>query len=298
VADLSLVWFSINDDAVTVTRDEVRAMMDEYEFPVEVLTRDSKVAAFVKACRFTSTYVDSAGQQHELKARQSKRTSEFLTYQLMSDTGMKLAEYKFFQSRRNRSGLVPGSSVARYVIRQNVDAADRAGAQAWLDAAEARYTQLQQEPPWAAIRKQARVAMLTATVPVIGRETMYFVYDDDIETVYRVRQFLAACSKDPDFTIITVDDFSDYTVFAASADVHLVAQLDLVMVRIRRALESGSNLVSVRRTDSWKDVIESVRAQLARHERRLSLRLPQTRSSLLDADQLMSKLPVRPACRP
>ncbi len=294
VADISLVWFSINDEDITATREYLRALAVQFGFPSEVLARDSKVSAFVKACKTKTTYVDAAGQQRQVSARESKRSSEFITFQLVHDGGLKLAEYKFFQSRRTRTGLVKGSHVVRSVLRRNLSEQDASAAQEWLKAAGRTYAQLQEEAPYAAIRRQARLAILSVGVPILGRESMYFLYDDDIDVAHHLREYLAAASSRRDFTIVTVDDDSDREVFAASADAALVARLEYVIGRLKLCSRPGAQPMTKTRRAKWSEAIEEVRVQHARHQRRLSLPLVQTALTLPLADQLMKDLSVRP----
>jgi hypothetical protein len=291
------VWFIISTDGGAISsREEVRELADQFEFPAEALTRDSKIHAFVRACKVQTTY-EANGRVQVIRGKEAKRTTEFITVHVMNEDGLKLAEYKFFQSRRNRTGLVRGSHVVRSMLRANLTDEQREAARAWLAAAAQLYEQYSGEAPLSAVRRLTRLAMLDKAVPIIERESMYFVYGDEIEVAYRVRAFLAATlSTPPTVTILGVDDYSDYQVFADSSDHFLAAQLDVIIERIQRALARGV-MVALDRRAAWNEAIERTRNQTERHERRLRLRLPRTRSTLLLADHLVSELPVHPACR-
>jgi hypothetical protein len=286
----------IEDKGEVSTRQTVRELAERFEIPDGTLRRDSKVSAFMRACRVTTTYVED-GRTLTLRNKEANRTSEFITMHIVNDDGFKLAEYKFFQSRRTRVGVVKGSHVVRSVLRQGLQPHQREAAQAWVAAAEEVYARYAVEAPLRAVRRLARVAMLNHGVPIVDRESMYFVYGDEIEVAFQVREFLGlALTEPPPVTIVSVDDFSDYQVFADSADHYLTGQLEAINTRIRKGLDSP-HPVDMKRRTNWDTQLAEIRRQQARHERRLSLGLPRTSSTLLVADQLVSQLPVYPACR-
>lgn len=296
MADVSLVWFSISDDAVSATRSLVRSSAEQHGLPADII-RESKIAAFTRACKLVTEYVDDEGQGQRLSAIEVKRTAEFLTFHVTrASDGYKVAEFKFFQSRRTREGIVRGTHLSKSVIRAHLPPATYAAGQMWLRRAEELFEATQEDAPAQILRRLVNAAMSQATTPIRLREGMYFVYADDIDLVYGVRDFLLECTTGSEFALLDVDDTSDYSVFAASADDHLRKQLEWANYRISMAIEPGRNAISRARRTKWEGVISGVRTQLARHERRLGQPLPSTRHTLLTTDQLVSKLPVQPAC--
>lgn len=295
--DVSLVWFSIEDSGDTgEPRAKVRELARKHGFPPETLTRDSKISAFTRACRVSTTYEED-GTTFTVTGQQIKRTSEFITFQVVRGDGFKLAEYKFFQSRRTRVGVVKGSHVVRSVLRAGLSARQKEAATAWLEAAGASYEQLQGGTPIASIRRLVHGTLRGAAVPILGRESMYFLYGDEVEVAYRVRGFLdEAMAVPPVVNIVDVDDFSSYQPFADSADAFLNAQADVVVKRVRNGL-LDPKVVSLQRRSNWNEAIASLRTRRARHVRRLKLDLPLTEQTLLLADRLVLELPVHPACR-
>lgn len=296
MSDLWLSWYTIEGDKVTITRQEVRQLSEALGLPLAIMTRGTKISAFRKACTTTHSYVDDQGRSWTLRGVQAKSSGEFITNQVQREDGFKVAEFKFFQSRRTRSGVVKGTHLVRTMLRAKLEPADRAAAEVWLEQARAVFDSIQEDAPHRAVRLQARAAMMMAGTPVLNRESMYFFYDDEIDSAHRARQFLHESAPGSEFVLVSIEDHSDYTVFAVSADAHLCALLNKTIVKVQERVDNGQH-PSDGIWRNWYTAIEDVRRLHSRHERRLGLQLPGTRSTLLVADRLMQEIP-RPASLP
>lgn len=292
MSDISLLWYRISNDHVTASRAQVRELIADLDMHGHVLARDSKLVAFRAACAIRLPYTDAEGRDWTVHAVETKRSTEFVTASVTREDGYRLAEFKFFQSRRTRAGVVKGTHLLRTTVRRPLPAQDKAATLAWIEAATAVYEQTQGEAPWTAIRRQARLSVLTAAIPVIGRDSMFFLYDDEIEVAHQTRAFIDATCTGYEFVLLAVDDSADYSVFAASADHQLaVEELEPWAIRVRAELELGMRPLSANRHAKLAAKVADVRRLMERHERRLSLQLPRTRSSLAETEEMISRLP-------
>ena len=296
MSDISLIWFTIEDRHVTASRTQVRDLSLSLGLPMDVLSRQSMLSAFKRAASLSVSYRDEQGVEWTLTATYHKASSESLAAHVQRQDGLKVAEFKFFQSRRSREGIQKGTHVVRSVLRANLRPADSTAAQEWLSRAKATFAAIQEDAPCTAIRRQARASIMSAATPVIGRESMYFCYDDEIDVALRTREFLRRTTLVCEFALLGIDDLSDHTVLAASADTYLESLLERPLERMQTCVDGGQR-PSASQYPAWRQLMIETRRLHARHERRLTLRLPRADVALARADRLMSQLP-RPASLP
>jgi hypothetical protein len=293
VADVHLIWFTMDDTAVTAPRADVRDWAAELGVPTGPLTRGSTKAAFLKACAAARVkYSDESGREYLVTAREVARKDEFITFEVVRDDGMKLAQLKYFSARRGRQGIVAGTHVIKSIVRPSLDPRDAEAARAWLVESDALFKVEQGYVPWYITRRLVRAALELHAVPVSKRAATFFAYDDDMEPVHRAGEFLRRSVQDSQFYTLAIEDGSDLGVFATSADVFLLEQVThlLGLMTTWMGNEATNRMTLAKAMPAWRQAHEEVTRVQARHERRLSLRLPQTSSALLEASQLMTRL--------
>lgn len=293
VADIHLIMFTVDDSAVTASAADVRAWADALGVPGGPLTRISLAGAFEKACLTARVkYSDADGQEFLVTGREVARKDEFVTFEVARDDGRKLAQLKFFCARRGRKGIVAGTHLLKQMVRHHLDPADADAARAWLTEAEALFRVEQGYVPWYTIRRLARAAILLGAVPLARRNSTFFAYEDDLDQVRGAGAFLLRAVENAEFHILPLEDGADLSLLATSADRYLVEQAAWLLQRIRNWTGSTSpnRPILSKALETWTPEYEELVRQLTRHERRLSLRLPQTSSTLLDTNQLISSL--------
>lgn len=282
MSDVWLCWFGIAADAkVIVTRERLRAITAEMGMSQRVLIRDAKVTAFRTACRTKVTYTDDAGAEHVITGEQIKATAEFITYAVVREDGYRVAEWKFFQSRRNRDGLVKGTHLTKSVLRRSMPAAEQALAQQWLSQAEAAFQAAQEETPHWTIRSQVNATLATVATPIAGRANFSFGYTADMPVAQRVQAFLEATMPGGyEFTVVALQEGGDRRSLAASADIHLASQLEEPLFRLERASQPGARALKAATARSYQELLGQVRERHAVHVRCLGHLLPVTDGDL------------------
>lgn len=274
MSDIHLYWWSIESATVTVTRAEMAplvARLGQQEM------RDAHTVAFIRAVETRTTYTDAVGRRHELYAEVVRKGTGFVTANVLRD-GVRMAEWKYSPPRRAGNGkMIARSHQLRTVLHPNLARDDTQGVQAWLQTAEATFTHMTQEVPVPSLRKMCRDVALAHGVPILGRTSMYFCYDDDKHHLDTVLDVIAQATDGANAATVALDDDSDSSILTISTDVYLSGVLhDLMNPAPSVALPATKTL---RSTWTW------VQAQCVRHERRLRVDLVLTRSALGEAEQ-------------
>ncbi len=271
MADVHLIWFTVDDSAVTASRADVRAWADELGLPQGPLSRGSMVSAFLKACSARVTYQDEAGQDRIVSAHEVARKDEFITFNVVRDDGMVLAQLKFFNARHNRAGIVTGTHVVKTIVRRGLAPLEEKATRQWLAESDEKYTQEQGYVPWPIIRRLARLAILAGAVPVTRRDTTFFGYDDDLRKVRNARTFMLRAMPSAQFVILPIEDGADLSVFAGSADDHLFVQANELLTLVGDYVENPGRHHKLNTVlAKWVPTFTEINQQMARHERRLS----------------------------
>jgi hypothetical protein len=292
VADLHLIWFYMDDTAPTADKVDVRAWADELGLPDGQLSRANTTSAFIASCEVSTTYVDADGHVRTVAGRQVARREEFITVSVLRDDGKTLAQVKYFNARKGRTGIVANTHVVKTIVRSGLDAIEAAAAREWLAANEEQFRIEQGQVPWYIVRRLVRVAIEEAAVPVLRRKATFFAYEDDLDQVRAAGTFLRRTVATSEFIDLPIEDGADVSLFAASADAHLCGQVRHLLSLVEGFAAGNSPIRNppAVKVAGWSPQYEALVSAHARHERRLRTRLTQTGLALPSLHQALTRL--------
>lgn len=279
VAEIALVWYSMDDSSVIATRGQAAQWAEELNMP-HIQASSATPGNFRKSCQETEvTYPGPRGGQRIAKAIEVARRPELLTFEVRRGQ-IRLAQIKLFTERRTVNGQVSGSSRVITKINRQADAHDVAGASLWIQSFTTAYEQECQIVPSKVIRRIAVQTLLETATPIVNRKWLYYAYVDQLAPANRLRTFLARVCDDADVTILPIERGAELTTFITSADADLFERISDFNERLRtyiggRFLKQGSE-----RYGGILDIYRTLVARVAEHEERLSAQLTTSHSAL------------------
>lgn len=296
MTDLALVWTTMNDDDVTASREQVRDWAQELSLPAGTLTKTSTLGAFRKAHAATVVHFeDPAAGPMVMRSHQVGKSREVVKYDVLAhppqqESGQKVAELKLFQQRRTSRGVVRGSQQWKAVVKPALEGPYKDAADQWVASFRRTYNGIAVDAPAGAVRRIARLGLLTSGIVVLNRIGLYLFYVDQLDVVHRVEEFLGRCVSSVDVAVIPIlPGLTQMRRFAESADAHMVDKVSDFAAAIhgwagRSFVTHLSGDMAARFTLEAERLLE----RIEEHERRLSSPLPHARSLLSQATHLLS----------
>lgn len=307
MADLALVWYTMLDSDVRVTRGQVQTWAEELSLPVGTLTKTSTLGAFRKAHgRTVLEYEDAAGVVHTMTSRQASKSREVIKYEVLAHNdgeaaGKKVAEVKLFQQRRTARGVLRGSQPWKATIKPSLGSLEREAAEAWVEKFRRIYNEVAVDAPSGAVRRICRLALLEDGIPVLNRLGVYLFYVDQLALTRRVEEFLGRCVDQADVAVIPIlPDTRQKHRFAESADAHMVGRIGDLGDAVRSWAERENAAPAKMMYPRFVTASNLIHERIEEHERRLSSTLPHARSVLEQCVAMIAEvgqgldLPIHP----
>lgn len=293
-SDIALIFITLDDESSTITRGDLRAWVQELGLPPAGLGRESTMNAFHAACEATKVrYVDADGGVRYLVSRRVKKNADFVTYEVVRDDALKVAQIKYFSPRRNPGGRVKGSTRVMSTVRKTLEQAEAAAAAEWLQIAEGEYAKLQDTAPWSTIRRVIRAGMLVTGVPLYRRASTFYTYEDQLDPCLRALEFVQRLNAGALTQVLHVTADTDRWLFARSADHMLAEQARLAgseRIEVWAGADPGKRRNLRASMNMWRKELVSIAEAKTRHEERLGIVLADTAKQLLLAEEMMQAL--------
>ncbi len=292
-SDVALVWYYLRPGVgAQFDRERVIAAVSESGLELGTLRSTTGLVDFRKTCEELQVSYGEAGE-FTVVAAKGRGSADFEAYDLVrAQDRVKLGEVKFFQHRRGSTGRVPDSerikTIVRRAVADGVRALDVAATEEWVRVFSAEYAQTRVSIDMRDVRRLINDAFALYAVPIWHRYTTYFAYTDDLEELERVHRLVAGLGP-VTWAVFPIADGADLSLLAESADRHLLREIEAVdnaIEQSRPATVRGASQADQRRRQKLADLAKRV----ARHERRLSLDLPLSRSALLHTTQKIDRL--------
>jgi hypothetical protein len=290
--DVWLVWYTIDEDAPVVARNDVVDACARFGMPTGPLSRRNRVQSFRAVAEGTVLgYRDGSGQEWTITARAGKEVKEsHVGYEAVRDDGHRMAQVKLFLPRRVESGVIPNSHRVKWLVRSNMDAADTAAAQEWCHSVEEAFALTQGEIDSRVIRRIVKASLERTCVPVYRRWTTLFAYADALPTVESTRAFVDAVVANSEVVTLPLAD-SALPGLVASADVASSSEMEHLVDTIESWVSrpAARNHFKIALLD-WQREAAGAARRMRRHEQRLGSELSGARRLLAMAEEMTTAL--------